>query len=191
MMRVEGRQDTRSAIGRRKRFSLAAAFLLAIVVLGAWFAFSYGSTQSAGTLTVSMTDAPDPVAPGGTVTYTITVENAGATEEPFVDFSDTLDGPGTIQNVLASQGSCAVVTAAAITCALGSLPPGGIATITVEKLTAGPVGGTATLLEDSESPREDASGSGRDYAAPIAAAVAGAAVALGAGGWYVRRRLSR
>ncbi|MDP2674302.1 MAG: hypothetical protein Q8Q00_05260 [Dehalococcoidia bacterium] len=41
-------------------------------------------------------------------------------------------------------------------------------------------------------PPADASGSSsaRDYAAPIAAAVAGA-LALGVGGWYVRRRLSQ
>jgi len=42
-------------------------------------------------------------------------------------------------------------------------------------------------------PRADASGSSspRDYAAPIAAAVAGAVVVLGVGGWYVRRRWLR
>ena len=42
-------------------------------------------------------------------------------------------------------------------------------------------------------PRADDSGSSaaRDYAAPIAAAVAGAVLALAAGGWCVRRRWLR
>jgi len=52
-----------------------------------------------------------------------------------------------------------------------------------------PVGGIVELRGDLEAP-VDASGSSSagDYTAPIAAAVAAGAIALAAGGWYIRRR---
>ncbi|MDO8613598.1 MAG: hypothetical protein Q7R32_12375 [Dehalococcoidia bacterium] len=55
-----------------------------------------------------------------------------------------------------------------------------------------PVGGIAEPLGQTDAPAEAGTGSSpRDYAAPIAAAVAGAVFALAAGGWYVRRRWLR
>jgi hypothetical protein len=62
----------------------------------------------------------------------------------------------------------------------------------VQDYPPAPVGGIAEPLGQPESRAEAAGGSSpRDYAAPIAAAVAGAVVALAAGGWYVRRRWLR
>ncbi len=52
------------------------------------------------------------------------------------------------------------------------------------------VGGVAGLLDGGESPADASGSSGRDYTAPIAAAVAAAVIALAAAGWYARRRLS-
>ena len=54
-----------------------------------------------------------------------------------------------------------------------------------------PVGGIAGLLDGGESPAEASASSGRDYTAPIAAAVAAAVIAVAAGGWYARRRFLR
>ncbi|GAG29201.1 unnamed protein product, partial [marine sediment metagenome] len=56
-----------------------------------------------------------------------------------------------------------------------------------------PVGGTVELVAgDSNSPSE-ATGSSRDYTAPLAAAAVGIAtiLAIAASGWYVRRRWLR
>ncbi len=50
------------------------------------------------------------------------------------------------------------------------------------------VGGIARLQADGDAPTEASASSPSDYAAPIAAAVAAGALALAAGGWYVRRR---
>jgi len=80
-------------------------------------------------LAVSMTDAPDPVAPGQTVTYETTVTNTG----PFAATGVTLTGKrsaGTLLSVSPSQGSCTAM--APVTCDLGTLAPGASATVTAE-----------------------------------------------------------
>lgn len=59
-----------------------------------------------------------------------------------------------------------------------------------------PVGGTVELVAGgSDAPRSGGDGSGSssvgDHALPVAAAVAGVAMAIAASGWYARRRLMR
>jgi hypothetical protein len=52
-----------------------------------------------------------------------------------------------------------------------------------------PIGGAVDITAGGSDPAVSGPGSSaRDYAAPVAAAVAGGAVALAAGGWYARRR---
>ena len=53
------------------------------------------------------------------------------------------------------------------------------------------VGGVVELVADADAPADVSGSSARDYAAPIAAAIATAVVALAAGGWYARRRWSQ
>jgi Domain of unknown function DUF11 len=96
------------------------------VIPAAAFAFWLGGTapgaaQPAADLSVSVSDAPDPVSVGSKVTYTITVRNAG----PSIarEMVLTLSGPpsrrlvGTIR-----KGGKAVVRVVARPAAIGSLP---------------------------------------------------------------------
>jgi len=63
----------------------------------------------------------------------------------------------------------------------------------VQDYPPAPVGGIAEPLRRTDAPAEAAGGSEAAFpdAAPVAAAVAAAVVALGAGGWYARRRTLR
>jgi hypothetical protein len=64
--------------------------------------------------------------------------------------------------------------------------------ITDESVGGIPVGGIVELPADNGTPADvSGSSSARDYIAPVAAAVAVAAVALVVGGWYARRRWLR
>jgi hypothetical protein len=86
-------------------------------------------------LAVSITDTPDPVAPGGTITYTIKVTNAGpssATNVTLVDEFQPWVQPGVIT---ASQGSCQLDSSPGlqrVSCNLGTLPAGSSATVTIQ-----------------------------------------------------------
>lgn len=54
-----------------------------------------------------------------------------------------------------------------------------------------PVGGIVELRTDADAPVEaSVSSSARDYTAPLAAVAAAGVIAVAAGGWYARRRLS-
>jgi uncharacterized repeat protein (TIGR01451 family) len=80
-------------------------------------------------LRVTQTDTPDPVPPGGHVTYTMTVSNLGGTAAAGVRLRvDPPAGTGFV-SVTPSQGSCAGF--APMQCDLGSLPAGASATVAV------------------------------------------------------------
>ena len=49
------------------------------------------------------------------------------------------------------------------------------------------IGGIVELAADPEAPAAASGSSARDYAAPLAAALAAGAVALAAGAWYARK----
>lgn len=178
----------------RKRFPIrTATLLLALAALAGWALLgSGGRTESAGALSVSMTDAPDPVAAGGTVTYTITVENTGTEDEDGVVLNDTLTGPATIASAVPSQGACNPPTPSTVHCSLGTIGPGATATITVEKVATKGVGGIGEFVDPSElraAPAEaEPSSSGPPLGGIAGGAAAAAVMALGAGGWYARRR---
>jgi uncharacterized repeat protein (TIGR01451 family) len=83
--------------------------------------------RPAAELSIEATDAPDPVAPRGTLTYTLVVTNHGPSAAPGTRLLDTL--PGGVTFVRASAG-CAQ-SAAQVDCDLGTLAPGASATITI------------------------------------------------------------
>lgn len=180
------------------KLAIPALITLVMIGIGIWLPRHHGGqAQSAGTLTISITDTPDPVSVGDIVTYMITVQNTGTTEETGVLVQDSLTGRGTIQSATTSQGSCDPPTgtpaAATLTCTLGTLGPGAKASITVKKLATGPVGGTTELLvgrSDAAASPADGSGPAVPYAA-VAGGAAVAAIAIAAGGWYARGRWRR
>lgn len=83
----------------------------------------------AADLALAMGAAPDPGAVGIQLTYVITVSNEGPDAAEGVTLVDTLPPTVTLGPVSASQGSCSGTSI--VTCALGSLPAGSSATVTI------------------------------------------------------------
>ncbi len=92
------------------------------------------NTDTAGTLidaqadlSVVKTVTPNPAVPGETVTYQIVVSNAGPSDAQGVTVNDTLPTALTGVTVSPSQGTCTTGGS----CALGIVPAGGTATVTI------------------------------------------------------------
>jgi hypothetical protein len=102
-----------------------------------------GNNSSTTTTTVSAqadvninkTDAPDPVAPGTNLTYTIAVNNAGPSNAATVSFSDTLPANTAFVSLAAAPGwSCttpAVGSGGTVSCNVATLAPAGGANFTL------------------------------------------------------------
>ncbi|MBI2568619.1 MAG: DUF11 domain-containing protein [Candidatus Schekmanbacteria bacterium] len=88
-----------------------------VVLIGGGLAASaaFGSDVS-----VAIEDSPDPVGPGGQITYAITVMNAGAGEASDVVMADTIDTRVTLVSVTPQTGAC-TPQEYVITCNLGAL----------------------------------------------------------------------
>ncbi|MGH2667539.1 MAG: DUF11 domain-containing protein [bacterium] len=84
-------------------------------------------------LAVTQTDAPDPVAPGGDVTYTVAVSNAGSQPASVVTLRDDLPAGATYVSATPSQGSC--TGTGPVACHLGMLAGGAAATVRVTVTT--------------------------------------------------------
>jgi uncharacterized repeat protein (TIGR01451 family) len=78
-------------------------------------------------LAVTKADAPDPVAPGGNLTYTVTVTNNGPDPSTDSTLTDTLPAEVTFVSATPSQGSCS----GTVSCSLGPLAVGSAATIEI------------------------------------------------------------
>jgi uncharacterized repeat protein (TIGR01451 family) len=104
-------------------------------------------------LAISKSDAPDPVVAGATLTYTLLVVNAGPSDATSVSAVDTLPAGVTFGTATPNQGTCAPV-AGTVTCALGTIAAGGVATIaiTVTPTTAGIISNTATVSAATPDP---------------------------------------
>ncbi len=83
-------------------------------------------------LALSISDAPDPVTAGETLTYTLTVTNAGPDDVPEVTVSEGLPGAFDLLSAVPSQGACEVATCGGLACSLGPLAAGAGATVSVE-----------------------------------------------------------
>jgi uncharacterized repeat protein (TIGR01451 family) len=99
-------------------------------------------------LAITKADAPDPVALGGTLTYTLTVTNNGPDPSTDSTVTDTLPAGVTFVSANPSQGTCSQA-AGTVTCTLGSLAVGASATIqivaTVDASALSPLSDTATV----------------------------------------------
>jgi uncharacterized repeat protein (TIGR01451 family) len=74
-------------------------------------------------------DSPDPVAVGGSITYVLTVSNAGPANAPSVQILDTRSASTTFVSAKSSQGSC--FGSQNVSCSLGQLASGAKATVTI------------------------------------------------------------
>ena len=91
---------------------------------------------SIANLGITKSDSPDPVIAGVALTYTVTITNAGPSPAPNVVVRDALSALVSFQSATPSQGACeaGVVPgdpAKPLTCNLGTLANGGMATLTV------------------------------------------------------------
>jgi titin len=104
-------------------------------------------------LSLTKTGSPNPVTVGGTLTYTITVNNSGPSTATNVTLTDTLPASVTFASATPSQGSC-TQSGGTVTCNLGSIADGGsaIVTITVTPNAAGTITNTATVSASESDP---------------------------------------
>jgi uncharacterized repeat protein (TIGR01451 family) len=92
---------------------------------------------------ISKMDMPDPVAPGGTLTYDLTVTNNGPDTAWSVMVVDTLPADTTF--VSASAGC--VEAAGVVTCDLGDMLTGATATVTIEVTAPADYGSITNMAE--------------------------------------------
>jgi uncharacterized repeat protein (TIGR01451 family) len=81
-------------------------------------------------LAVTNVDSLDPLLAGQPLTYTVTVTNNGPDDAPGVTLTDTLPAGMAYGTPVSSQGSCGRV-ASVVTCLLGPLADGEVATVTL------------------------------------------------------------
>jgi uncharacterized repeat protein (TIGR01451 family) len=110
-------------------------------------------------ISVTNSDTPDPVAPGGVITYTQTITNNGPDTATNVVFSETLPASvGFVSIVPAAGFTCttpAVGASGTINCTRASLASGGTGTFTVVVdvlTTSGTIGNTVTGDSDTFDP---------------------------------------
>lgn len=130
------------------------------VVLGAFVLASPGSAAQPGRadLKVTKTDAPDPVAVNGHLTYTISVENLGPSPASGVTATDRLPNGVDVVSVAGPRGC--TTQAARLVCPLDSMAPVGVdyggsaATITVVVVPRRPgtIHNTVTVRSDQHDP---------------------------------------
>jgi uncharacterized repeat protein (TIGR01451 family) len=121
-------------------------------------------------LSIAKSASAGPYVVGDTITFTITVSNAGPQAAANVVVTDTLPTQTSLVSATPSQGSCSGTTT--IICNLGSLDAGNDATITltVNLTAAGDVTNTANVASDTAE--VDAANNSSGATITIAAAVA-------------------
>ncbi|HSC69961.1 MAG TPA: hypothetical protein VLH58_01325, partial [Candidatus Methylomirabilis sp.] len=80
-------------------------------------------------LTLTQSDAPDPVLPGNSLVYTLNVKNNGPSRARNVTLSDTLPPNVSLVSATPSQGICTGTSA--VICLVGDLAEGGAASVTL------------------------------------------------------------
>ena len=95
-------------------------------------------------LSISKSDDQDPVAPGGTLTYTVDVDNAGPSDATLVVATDTLPAGVTF----GSTSGCPSDPNGVPTCDLGTIPAGGSASYTIE-VSVDPTTPSGTITNDA------------------------------------------
>lgn len=93
-------------------------------------------------LSITGSDAPDPILAGQTLTYTLSVRNDGPSNASGVTLTDILPPSASYQSAVASQGTCFQIPIGTVTCGLGNIAAGGTATVTIRVTPSN--GGTIT-----------------------------------------------
>jgi uncharacterized repeat protein (TIGR01451 family) len=106
-----------------------------------------GSGGEGTDLRVEKADAPDPVAPGATLTYVATVANVGSADATGVVLTDVLPLTAQFVSATPSQGSCTAPVAILLSCQVGPVADGNSATviIVVQPTAEGTIANTVTV----------------------------------------------
>jgi uncharacterized repeat protein (TIGR01451 family) len=123
------------------------------VELGEPNTFAFGFVTTSADVSITNSDAPDPVAVGGNLTYTLHVQNSGPNPAAAVTVTDPLPAGVTFVSAATTAGSCSGT--ATVTCALGTLASGADATVTivVTPTSGGPLSNTASVSTTSADPK--------------------------------------
>jgi len=121
----------------------------------------------------------------GRATFTLRVSNAGPTPARGVTVEDRLGGGATVVSVSTSRGACS--RSAPVSCAVGALPVGGVATIAVvvEPSDAGTLTSEATVSGADDDPvpdNNDASASVRVTSVDLSVEASGSPATVTVGG---------
>ncbi len=112
------------------------------------------TVQTTADLAIAVTDAPDPVAPGGALTYTVTVTDLGPGAATNLTVTDTLPAGATFVSAMGTGWTC-MQAAGVVTCtrpalAVGVAPP--IAIVIMAPNASGTISDTATIAATSADP---------------------------------------
>src|SRR5437867_2299240 len=102
---------------------------------------------SAPVLAVSATDAPDPVAAGGTITYTLNFSNTGSSGATGVVLSDTVP----VNTTFMSATGGGALSAGIVTWSIGSLAAGGSGSVQLVVRVASPLANGTVITDGTYS----------------------------------------
>ena len=107
------------------------------------------ATLTGADVSATLAAAPDPVPAGGTVTWTLTVANAGPEAAPDAVAALRLPDGTSFAGVTTTAGTCAPPAAehpGLVTCAFGDAPPGPVAEVTVTATVTADAGTTLEAI---------------------------------------------
>src|SRR3954451_24734646 len=139
---------------RGSRVAVASA----VVLLAAAVGLSAEGTPFAGAglptadLSLTKSDSPDPVAAGGSLTYTLTVRNQGPSSSGLVSVSDPL--PASVTFTSASPGCQYFSSGGTVRCALGPIASGASVQVAIQVVAnqPGTILNSATVREEASDP---------------------------------------
>jgi uncharacterized repeat protein (TIGR01451 family) len=103
---------------------------------------------SGADLSVTKADSPDPVAPGGSLTYTLTVTNQGPDAATDVQLTDTLPAGVAFVSVTPGSPACSQ-SGGVVTCNLGTLAAGASTQATIQVTAPGTAGAITNSVQVS------------------------------------------
>ena len=109
---------------------LVVGMALAMVAVASSVASAAPSRGAKVDPQISMTDAPDPVTEGGTLTYSITVTNAGRGDATSVSVIDEL--PSTLTFLTATPAGSCSAAGQRVTCSMGTVGAGSSVSAAIE-----------------------------------------------------------